>query len=51
MIQIWGGLESFKDVRVPESPDRTGDKALLNGPSLHTDEGVTSQDAIDALFG
>ncbi|WP_082145894.1 protein phosphatase CheZ [Microvirga massiliensis] len=50
MIQIWGGLESFKDVPMLEAPDRVGDKALLNGPSLATDAGVTSQDAIDALF-
>jgi chemotaxis protein CheZ len=50
MIQIWGGLESFKDVSMLERPDRAGDKALLNGPSLATDAGVTSQDAIDALF-
>jgi len=51
MIEIWGGLESFKDIETLADPNREGDKALLNGPSLATDEGLTSQDAIDALFG
>jgi chemotaxis protein CheZ len=51
MIDIWGGLESFKDVPTHEAQDRTGDKALLNGPVLNGDTGCTSQDDIDALFG
>jgi chemotaxis protein CheZ len=51
MIDIWGGLESFKDVETIEGSTRQGDAALLNGPSLATDKGVTSQDDIDALFG
>jgi chemotaxis protein CheZ len=51
MIHIWGGLESFKDVEMIENPDRTGDRALLNGPALKDDAGCTSQDDIDALFG
>ncbi len=50
MIEIWGGLESFKDVPTHEDEARQGDRALLNGPALASDEGVTSQDAIDALF-
>lgn len=50
MIDIWGGLESFKDIPTHEDQQRQGDKALLNGPALATDHGVTSQDAIDALF-
>jgi chemotaxis protein CheZ len=50
MIQIWGGLESFKDVETLDQT-RDGDDALLNGPALATDRGITSQDAIDALFG
>lgn len=50
MIDIWGGLESFKDVETIDDSKRQGDAALLNGPSLATDKGVTSQDAIDALF-
>jgi chemotaxis protein CheZ len=50
MIDIWGGLESFKDVPTHEDQGRHGDRALLNGPALATDSGVTSQDDIDALF-
>jgi chemotaxis protein CheZ len=50
MIDIWGGLESFKDVETLDDSQRKGDAALLNGPALATDKGVTSQDAIDALF-
>ena len=34
MIEIWGGLESFKEIETLEDPDRTGDRALLNGPAL-----------------
>ncbi len=50
MIEIWGGLESFKDVKTHEDTERTGDKALLNGPALSSDDGLTSQNDIDALF-
>jgi chemotaxis protein CheZ len=50
MINIWGGLESFKDIEMVEDKNRQGDAALLNGPALASDLGVTSQDAIDALF-
>jgi chemotaxis protein CheZ len=50
MIEIWGGLESFKDVETVDDARRQGDAALLNGPALATDKGVTSQDDIDALF-
>ncbi|QRM30121.1 protein phosphatase CheZ [Microvirga sp. VF16] len=50
MIDIWGGLESFKDVETIDDARRQGDAALLNGPALTTDKGVTSQDDIDALF-
>jgi len=51
MIDIWGGLESFKDVETVDASKRQGDEALLNGPALASDKGITSQDAIDALFG
>jgi len=51
MIEIWGGLESFKEIETLEDPDRTGDRALLNGPALADETGCTSQDDIDALFG
>jgi chemotaxis protein CheZ len=50
MIDIWGGLESFKDVETVDDSKPRGEAALLNGPALVSDKGVTSQDAIDALF-
>jgi chemotaxis protein CheZ len=50
MIEIWGGMEAFKDI-VPEAiAEREGDKKLLNGPRLEDDPGHASQDDIDALF-
>lgn len=50
MMQIWGGIESFRDIEVVEPPSRDGDAALLNGPALETDANLASQDDIDALF-
>ncbi|WP_246728583.1 protein phosphatase CheZ [Microvirga terricola] len=49
MIEIWGGLENFKDIPPSASPEREGDKALLNGPTLRSEDG-TSQDEIDSFF-
>ncbi|WP_333822201.1 protein phosphatase CheZ [Pinisolibacter sp.] len=49
MMEIWGGVESFKEIEV-ELEHRLGDQALLNGPSLGSDNGIASQDDIDALF-
>lgn len=50
MMNIWGGIESFKDVEHDVIPKRVGDTALLNGPALDDDEEVASQNDIDALF-
>ncbi|MBO0345832.1 protein phosphatase CheZ [Roseibium sp. CAU 1637] len=50
MMDIWGGIESFKDVEIAGKTTAEGDAALLNGPSLDSDEDVASQDDIDALF-
>jgi chemotaxis protein CheZ len=50
MMDIWGGIEAFKEF-IPEAPpEPEGDDALLNGPKLEDDEGHASQDDIDALF-
>jgi chemotaxis protein CheZ len=51
MIQVWGGLEAFKELVEQDSAALSGDdhKTLLNGPKLH-DEGHVSQNDIDALF-
>jgi len=49
MIEIWGGIESFKNVSPLEDENRKGDRALLNGPALEG-EGLSGQDLIDALL-
>ena len=49
MMEIWGGVESFKEIEV-ELEHRMGDQSLLNGPALDDDTGIASQDDIDALF-
>lgn len=50
MMEIWGGMEAFKDF-MPAAPAKAeGDAALLNGPKLDDDAGHASQDDIDALF-
>jgi len=50
MMDIWGGIESFKDVEIDKKAAAEGDAALLNGPALETDMDVATQDDIDALF-
>ncbi len=55
MIEVWGGLEAFKDlVDQPVEPaaaeEADSDRALLNGPKLEDDPGHVSQNDIDALF-
>lgn len=50
MMEIWGGVETFKNMEVDEREAREGDAALLNGPALEIDNDVASQDDIDALF-
>jgi chemotaxis protein CheZ len=50
MMDIWGGLESFKDIPVDTIAAAEGDAALLNGPKLAGESGHATQDDIDALF-
>ena len=50
MMEIWGGIQAFQDVDVITPDERAGDEALLNGPALQDEEGIASQDDIDALF-
>lgn len=50
MMDIWGGIETFKEIETEMRKVREGDDALLNGPSLESDIDVASQDDIDALF-
>nr|WP_319387601.1 protein phosphatase CheZ [uncultured Roseibium sp.] len=50
MMDIWGGIETFKEISVEERDIKEGDAALLNGPALESDTDVATQDDIDALF-
>lgn len=50
MIGVWGGLDAFKDLVVPEGVDPNDESSLLNGPKLEDDVGHVSQGDIDALF-
>jgi chemotaxis protein CheZ len=50
MMEIWGGINAFKEFIPEEPPKPEGDDALLNGPKLDEDVGHASQDDIDALF-
>lgn len=50
MMEIWGGIDHFQEIEVENPLEKSGDDALLNGPALGDEEGVASQDDIDALF-
>jgi len=50
MMEIWGGLESFRGLDLDPSCTRDENEALLNGPALEDDIDIASQDDIDALF-
>ena len=50
MMEIWGGMEAFKDIEAEKIAERVGDAALLNGPKLAGEVGHASQDDIDSLF-
>ena len=51
MMEIWGGIDAFKDADPEAFAEREGDKKLINGPKLAGETGHASQDDIDALFG
>lgn len=50
MIDVWGGLDVFKELVEPEEAPMDEHRSLLNGPKLKDDEGHVGQDDIDALF-
>jgi len=50
MMDIWGGLDAFKDIEAEKIAVREGDAALLNGPKVEGEAGHASQDDIDSLF-
>lgn len=50
MMEIWGGIDSFREIEVQVIAEPEGEAALLNGPRLEDEAGHASQDDIDALF-
>jgi len=50
MMEIWGGLDAFKDIEAETIAQRQGDTRLLNGPKIAGEAGHASQDDIDAMF-
>jgi chemotaxis protein CheZ len=50
MMEIWGGIESLRDVTPAALAERDQNEKLLHGPSLEGELGHASQDEIDALF-
>jgi len=50
MMEIWGGLDAFKDIEAETIAQRQGGARLLNGPKIAGEAGHASQDDIDALF-
>jgi chemotaxis protein CheZ len=50
MMEIWGGMEAFKDIEAEAIAQREGNAMLLNGPKIEGEDGHASQDDIDSLF-
>jgi chemotaxis protein CheZ len=50
MMEIWGGIEAFKEYAPAAKAERDKDKKLLRGPKLEGDRGHASQSEIDTLF-
>jgi chemotaxis protein CheZ len=50
MMDIWGGIDAFKDYTATAADARDRGPTLLNGPRLDDEPGHASQDEIDAIF-
>jgi chemotaxis protein CheZ len=50
MMEIWGGIDAFKDYTDAALAARKQGSVLLNGPKLEGDAGHASQDDIDRIF-
>lgn len=51
MIEIWGGLDAFRDVAAAPMPNPAGPDDMLHGPGdIDNDPARATQDDIDALF-
>jgi chemotaxis protein CheZ len=50
MMEIWGGIDSFREYEQAVPVNDNDASHLLNGPALKHDADTVSQDDIDALF-
>jgi chemotaxis protein CheZ len=50
MMEIWGGIDAFKDFEETAHATHDREIRLVNGPRLEDDQGHASQQDIDALF-
>jgi len=50
LMEIWGGIEEFAEVKPAAEAERAKRPELLNGPRLETDEDCVTQREIDAMF-
>jgi chemotaxis protein CheZ len=50
MMEIWGGLEAFKEFAPEAMALQQAEAKLVHGPKLDNDKGHISQDDVDALF-
>jgi chemotaxis protein CheZ len=50
MMDIWGGIDAFKDLTAAALAARSAGPALLNGPKLEGDSGHATQAEIDRIF-
>jgi chemotaxis protein CheZ len=50
MMEIWGGIDAFRDYTDAALAARKQGSVLLNGPKLEGDSGHASQDDIDRIF-
>jgi len=50
MMEIWGGIDAFKDFHAAAHAAHDREIRLVNGPKLDDDAGHASQQDIDALF-
>jgi chemotaxis protein CheZ len=50
MMDIWGGVEQFKEIVPAARPECTSHSKLVHGPKLDGERGHISQKEIDAMF-
>ena len=50
MMEIWGGIEAFKDYAPAPVAERPHETVTANGPKLDGDTGHATQAEIDAMF-